>query len=76
MKNKKKENEQKRTYNNIFLFSACQSCGGEMKNEKYCEEVIRTIEKWSFKTEKLGFTFSDDFFPSKYSQQVYHLLKT
>ena len=33
-----------------------------MKNGKYCEEVIRTIEKiekWSFKTEKLGFTFSD-----------------
>ena len=50
----------KRTfYNNIFLFSACQSSGGEMKNEKYCEEIIRTIEKWSFKTEKLGFPFSD-----------------
>ena len=39
-----------------------------MKNEKYCEEIIWTIEKWSFKTEKLGFTFSDVevFFSSNY----------
>ena len=42
-----------------------------MKNEKYCEEVIRTIEKWSFKTEKLGFTFSD---VDVFATQIVHKL--
>ena len=42
-----------------------------MKNEKYCEEVIRTIEKWSFKTEKLGFTFSD---VEVFATQIVHKL--
>ena len=45
-----------------------------MKNEKYCEEIIRTIEKWSFMIEKLGFTCSDvDFFATQIVHKLTYL---